>query len=311
MSTRYFVRRLMQLIPVLFGITILVFLLLHLVPGDPARALLGPRVPQEVVDALREEWGLDDPLPEQFALYIGRLLKGDLGESLAYSVPAAELIVGRIFPTVLLLLFATGLTLIITVPLATLAAANDGRWPDHIIRSIPLLGLGMPSFWVGILLILLAIRTGWFPAGGYGTTLPEQLRAVFLPGLTIALAVAPFTIRSLRTALLEVLDAEYVTTARAKGLSEWRVLWRHALRNAILPMVTVLGLSIGWLVGNTLVIEKVFALPGLGSLMIDAILERDFPVVQALALIFAVVVVLVNLATDVIRASLDPRTRLT
>ena len=169
----------------------------------------------------------------------------------------------------------------------------------------------MPSFWLGIILILLlALRLGWFPVGGYGRTPTEILRALFLPGLTVAIAIAPFTIRSLRAALIDVLEADFIDTARAKGLTERRVLFAHGLRNAIIPTVTVLGVSIGWLVGNTLVVEKVFAIPGLGALMIDAVLERDFPVVQALALIFGILVVIVNLLADLVRAALDPRIKL-
>ena len=307
----YLLRRLVQLVPVVLGITILVFLLLHLVPGDPARAMLGPRAPAEEVQALRERWGLEEPLPAQFALYIQRLLQADLGRSLSYGIPAVDLIGSRALPTLLLVTFAAALTVVISIPLATIAAIQVNRWPDYVVRAIPLIGLGMPSFWVGILLILvLAIGTGWFPAGGYGTTAPEQLRALFLPSLTIALSIMAFMVRSLRISLIEVMESDYITTARAKGLSDRGVLVRHGLRNAILPAITVLGLNIGWLVGNTLVIEKVFALPGLGALMIDAIVNRDFPVVQALALLFGLLVVLVNVLADVTRASLDPRIRL-
>lgn len=304
----YAARRLLQMIPVVIGMTLLVFLMIHLVPGDPARSMLGPRAPEAAVLELRQRWGLDEPLPAQFGQFVGRLARGDLGESLSYGVPVTELIAGRVLPTLLLLLYAVILVSLITVPLAALVAANKGSWIDHLVRVVPLVGLGMPSFWLGIVLILLlALRLGWFPVGGYGRSPTEILRALFLPGLTVAVAIAPFTIRSLRAALLDVLGADFIDTARAKGLSERRVLLVHGLRNAIIPTVTVLGVSIGWLVGNTLVVEKVFAIPGLGALMIDAVLERDFPVVQALALIFGILVVLVNLVADLARAALDPR----
>jgi peptide/nickel transport system permease protein len=308
---RYAVRRLLQMIPVVIGMTLLVFLMIHLVPGDPARSMLGPRAPEAAVLELRQRWGLDEPLPAQFGQFVSRLARGDLGESLSYGVPVTELIAGRVLPTLLLLLYAVMLVSLITIPLAALVAAHKGSWIDHLVRVVPLVGLGMPSFWLGIILILLlALRLGWFPVGGYGRTPAEVMRALFLPGLTVAIAIAPFTIRSLRAALLDVLEADFIDTARAKGLSERRVLLVHGLRNAIIPTVTVLGVSIGWLVGNTLVVEKVFAIPGLGALMIDAVLERDFPVVQALALIFGILVVLVNLIADLARAALDPRIKL-
>ena len=307
----YAVRRLLKMIPVVIGMMLLVFLMIHLVPGDPARSMLGPRAPEEAVQELRQRWGLDAPLPAQFGQFVGRLARGDLGESLSYGVPVTELIAGRVLPTLLLLLYAVVLVMLITIPLATLVASNKGSWIDHLVRIIPLVGLGMPSFWLGIILILLlALRLGWFPVGGYGRTPTEILRALFLPGLTVAIAIAPFTIRSLRAALIDVLEADFIDTARAKGLTERRVLFAHGLRNAIIPTVTVLGVSIGWLVGNTLVVEKVFAIPGLGALMIDAVLERDFPVVQALALIFGILVVIVNLLADLVRAALDPRIKL-
>lgn len=303
--------RLLQLIPILLGISILVFLLVHLIPGDPARVLLGPHAPESVVRALDQKWGLDQPLPAQFARFLGGLLHGDVGDSLTYRIPAGPLIGSRIEPTIWLLAAAALLTLVITLPLATIAATHPNRLVDHVIRVVPLVGLGMPAFWLGImLLLLLSLTTGWFPVGGFGTDVPSHLRGIFLPALTVALGILPITIRSLRAAILEVLGADYVVTARAKGLSEGRVLTAHVLRNAIIPAITVLGLNIGWLVGNTLVVEKVFALPGIGALMVDSILSRDFPVVQGIALVFAVLVVLVSLTTDLVRSALDPRMRL-
>jgi peptide/nickel transport system permease protein len=307
----YAARRIMQMIPVVVGMTLIVFLMIHLVPGDPARSMLGPRAPESEVIELRQRWGLDEPLPVQFGQFVGRLARGDLGDSLSYGVPVEELIAGRVLPTLLLIFYAVVLVSLISIPLAALVAANKGSWIDHLVRVIPLVGLGMPSFWLAIILILLlALRLGWFPVGGYGRTPTEILRALFLPGLTIAIAIAPFTIRSLRAALLDVLESDFIDTARAKGLSERRVLLAHGMRNAVIPTVTVLGVSIGWLVGNTLIVEKVFAIPGLGALMIDAVLERDFPVVQALALIFGILVVVVNLVADLVRAALDPRIKL-
>src|SRR5262245_37440781 len=191
------------MIPVVVGMTMIVFLLLHLVPGDPARAMLGPRAPEAAVEELRQRWGLDQPLPAQFAQFVGRLARGDLGDSLSYQVPVEELIAPRVLPTVLLIVYAVVLVSLITIPLSTIVAANKGGWLDHVVRTIPLVGLGMPSFWLAIMLILFfALQLHWFPVGGYGKTPLQILRALFLPALTVAIAIAPFTIRSLRTALI-------------------------------------------------------------------------------------------------------------
>ncbi len=306
----YVTRRLLQLAPVAVGVTILVFFLIHLVPGDPARTMLGVRATDQAVAALHHRWGLDRPLLAQYLLFMGRLLHGDLGDSLFYRVPTTDLILGRLPATLLLLLYAVVLSVLIAVPLATLAATNKDRLVDQIVRAIPLVGLGMPSFWVGIMLILfLGLDLRLFPVGGYGEDLPGHLYSMFLPGLTVAVAISPLLIRSLRASMISVLESEYVATARSKGISERRVLLRHVLRNAAIPAVTVLGVNIGFLVGGTLVIENVFALPGIGNLMIQAIFNRDFPVVQGVTLVFGVMVVLVNLTTDLVYSALDPRVR--
>ncbi len=292
------------------GVTILVFFMIHLVPGDPARTMLGVRATDQAVAALHHRWGLDRPLLAQYLLFMGRLLHGDLGDSLFYRVPTTDLILGRLPATLLLLLYAVVLSVLIAVPLATLAATNKDRLVDQLVRAIPLVGLGMPSFWVGIMLILfLGLDLRLFPVGGYGEDLPGHLYSMFLPGLTVAIAISPLLIRSLRTSMISVLESEYVATARSKGISERRVLLRHVLRNAAIPAVTVLGVNIGFLVGGTLIIENVFALPGIGNLMIQAIFNRDFPVVQGVTLVFGVMVVLVNLTTDVVYSLLDPRVR--
>lgn len=311
MALRYFLRRLLRMIPVILGMTIIVFFMIHLVPGDPARTLLGPRAPAEAIEAFNLRWGFDRPLHEQFVSFLGGLFQGDLGTSMSYNVPTTELVTGRFTPTLLLLGISALFAMVISLPLAVVAALREERTPDHVVRVIPMVGLGLPAFWVGILLLtFVALRIDWLPVGGYGATWPDRLIAMILPGLTVAIGIAPFTIRSLRSSLIEVMEADYIATARAKGLAGVRVLWAHGLRNAVIPTVTVLGVNLGWLVGNTLIVEKVFALPGLGALMIDAALERDFAVVQGMALIFGLLVVLVNLLADVVRASLDPRVQL-
>jgi len=306
----YVARRLLQMVPVALGVTILAFFMIHLVPGDPARTMLGIRATDQAVAVLHHRWGLDQPLPSQYLLFMGRLLHGDLGDSLFYRVPTSVLIQGRLPATLLLLLYAVVLSVLIAVPLATAAATHKDRLIDHVVRAIPLVGLGMPSFWLGIMLILfVGLDLHLFPVGGYGEDLPSHLYSMFLPGLTVAIAISPLLIRSLRTSMLAVLESEYVATARSKGISERRVLLRHVLRNAAIPAVTVLGVNIGFLVGGTLVVENVFALPGIGNLMIQSIFNRDFPVVQGVTLVFAILVVLVNLSTDVVYSILDPRVR--
>lgn len=307
----YAARRLLQMIPIALGVTLLVFFLIHLVPGDPARTMLGTRATPKRIALLHEEWGLDQPLPVQYWRFLERLVQGDLGSSLFYSVPAGRLVLERLPVTLWLIGLGTLLAVVIAVPLATIAAARRDRPTDHVVRAVPLVGLGFPPFWIGIMLLLaFALNSGRaFPVGGYGEGFFGHLHSMFLPALTVALAISPILIRSLRASLLEVLESDFVATARSKGLPERRVLIRHALRNALISMVTVLGVNIGFLVGGTLVVEQVFALPGIGQLMINSIFQRDFPVVQAVTLAFAVMVVLVYLTTDIIHALLDPRVR--
>lgn len=307
----YVGRRLVSLVPVIFGITLVVFFMIHLVPGDPAVTLLGTRATPEGVAALHKQFGLDQPLWRQYLSFLGRLLHGDLGTSFFYQTSVGGLVSGRVAATVWLLVAATVIALLISVPLAVLAASRRGSATDQVIRAVPLLGLGMPSFWLGIMLILLfALKVRLFPVSGFGDGPLGHLRSIVLPGLTVALALTPILVRSLRTSMIGVLDSDYVVTARAKGLSHRRVILSHTLRNAAVSSVTVLGVNIAYLVGSTLVVERVFGLPGLGTLMLDAIFNRDFAVVQGVTLLFAVIVVAVNLLTDVAHAALDPRVEL-
>ena len=307
----FIARRLLQMVPVVLGVTILVFFMIHLVPGDPARTMLGTKATPERIALLHKEWGLDKSLPVQYVKFMQRLVRGNLGDSLFYRVPARELIVDRLPVTLWLIGYGTGLSILIALPLAAIAASKRDAARDHVVRVVPIIGLGFPSFWVGIMLLLaFALNTGrFFPVGGYGTGFAGHLRAMFLPALTVAIAISPILIRSLRASLLNVLESDYITTARSKGLPERRVLIRHALRNAVISTVAVLGVNIGYLVGGTLIIEQVYALPGVGQLMINSIFQRDFPVVQGVTLFFAILVVLVYLLTDIIHSLLDPRVR--
>jgi peptide/nickel transport system permease protein len=307
----YILRRLVQAVPVVIGVTILVFFMIHLVPGDPARTMLGVHATPAKVAALHHEWGLDQSIPEQYKLFMGRLLHGNLGDSLFYHVSARSLIWERLPVTLWLIGYGTVLSILIALPLATIAATRKDAFRDQAVRVVPLIGLGFPPFWLGIMLLLaLGLHLGrLFPVGGYGEGLTGHLHSMFLPALTVALGIAPILIRSLRASLLQVLESEYITTARSKGIPERRVLLRHALRNAVSSTVSVLGVNIGFLVGGTVVIEQVFALPGIGQLMLNSIFQRDFPVVQGVTLVFGIMVVLVYLTTDVVHSLLDPRVR--
>ena len=308
---RYAVTRLAHSVPVVFGVTIVTFLLLHLIPGDPARKLVGPHAGPAAVAAVRRQLGLDGSLVNQFGVFLSRLAHGDTGRSFFYGVSTRSLVISRLSVTAALVGLAALFCVILTLPLATLAAVHKDRLADHVIRVIPLVGLGMPAFWIGILFIIVfSVNLGWFPVGGWGVTLGDHLRALVLPALTAALGIIPLLIRSLRAGVLDVLKADFVATARAKGLREIRVLFRHVTRNALIPTVALLGLNIAYLIGSTVIVERVFDLNGLGSLMLDAVGNRDFPVVEGVTLVFAVAVVALNLLTDLVSAQLDPRIRL-
>jgi peptide/nickel transport system permease protein len=301
-------RRLLQLVPVAVGVTIVVFFMIHLIPGDPALTILGIHATPHSIALLRSEWGLNRPLIGQYWLFLDRLAHGNLGQSLIYGVPARTLILQALPKTLYLIIYAAVIAVLISVPLSMIAATKKDGIRDHVVRAVPLLGLGMPAFLIGYLLIIIfAINLGWFPVSGYGTTFTSHIYYMFLPALTVAIALSPVVIRSLRAGMLSVLGADYVTTARSKGVPSRRLFVRHVLRNAVIPAVTVLGINIGFLIGGTVIIENVFDIPGIGQLMINAIFQRDFPVVQGVTLVFAILVVLVNLLADIAYAALDPR----
>jgi peptide/nickel transport system permease protein len=307
----YIRNRLVSLIPVLLGISFIVFFLIRLIPGDPAATLLGPHATPASVSALRSQLGLNEPLWSQYLKFLGHLFQGNLGYSYVYSSSVTGLIQTSLPVTLWLLVSATVFTVVIAVPLAVLAAARRNGLADNIIRAVPVVGLGLPHFWLGIMLILLfGLKLGWFPVAGFGDTLPTHLQSIVLPGITIAISLSPILIRSLRASMIDVLSSDYIVTARAKGLSASRVVLGHALRNAAVSSVAVLGVNIAYLTGTTLVVERVFSLPGIGEQMINSILGRDFPTVQGITMVFAIMVVVVNLLTDVTHAALDPRVKL-
>ena len=304
-------KRLLQVIPVLFGISIGIFSLIHLIPGDPADTILGNHATPQRSAEIHHLLGIDKPLLTQYLTFLNHALHGNLGQSFFTQQPVTSAIYSRLNVTLLLLGGGIIFSILISLPLAILAATREGSVRDQIIRVIPILGLGMPQVWTGLQLILLfGIKLHWFPVSGFGNTFLEHLRAIILPSFTIALTLSPILIRSLRSSMLSILEADYVLTARSKGIKTSRILLIHVVRNAFIASVTVLGVNIAYLVGATVVIERVFSLPGTGSLMINAIGQRDFPIVQGVTLFFAVAVVLVNLATDLIHAGLDPRVSL-
>jgi peptide/nickel transport system permease protein len=298
------------MIPVLIGVTIIVFLMVHLIPGDPAAAMLGDQATDVSVARVHKELGLDKPLYEQYFYFMRNLAELKLGDSIKFRVPVSSILFERLQVSLSLVAVTVLLTIIISLPLGILAAIKKDSILDNIVRSTLMVTMVMPSFWTGIILILLfSIHFRLLPVSGYGSNPVQHLVHLILPALTISLGLAPILIRSLRTSLLDTFRSDYIKTARAKGLEERSVMTVHVLRNALIPTVTLLGISIGFLMGGTVIIEKVFSLPGAGSLLIDSVSARDYPVVQAATLIFALLVILVNLATDIIYSFIDPRVR--
>jgi ABC-type dipeptide/oligopeptide/nickel transport system permease component len=303
-------RRLLGLIPLSIGISLTIFLLIHFIPGDPAEVMLGFRATPQAIAQLHHAWHLDEPLPVQYVSFVGRLLTGDLGVSVQYQQPVRDLLWSRIPETLLLALTSTLISVLIGVPLAALSALQRDRWPDILIRLVTIVGFTMPSFWLALLLMLL-LGSKWrlFPIAGYGNDFGDHLYHLVLPSVVIALSIFPLIVRTLRTGLLEVLRTDYVRTARAKGLGRPVVVFKHVLRNALIPTVAVVGVNMGYLLGGAVVIESVFGLPGVGYLLISAINYRDYPMVQAGALVLAMLFVLVNLLTDIVYRLIDPRIR--
>jgi peptide/nickel transport system permease protein len=304
----FVIPRLIQLIPVAVGITIITFFLIHLIPGDPVAALLGDHYTPAGAAALRAALGLNKPLWNQYLIFLGNLVHGNLGDSIYYQEPVRDLIFSRIEPTIWLVAYSAVLAALISIPLGMLAALKRDSIIDQIIRGFFLVTVAMPAFWVGIILILIfSIHFSIFPVSGFGESTPEHLEYLFLPALTIALSLGAILIRSLRNSMLAVLSADYVDTARAKGLPRRVILGRHVLRNALLSTLTIFGVNIAFLMGGTVIIENVFALGGIGQLLVSAIQQRDYAVVQGITLLIALFVILINLATDVAYGLLDPR----
>jgi peptide/nickel transport system permease protein len=300
--------RLLQIVPTFLLIGAVVFVLARLLPGDPVSAMLGDRATDEAVNRLRQQMGLDRSIWTQFVLFLRSVIQGDFGVSIAFRVPVTSIIAERLPVTLALTAMATLIALGLAIPLAFIAALKANRWPDFLIRSVFQVGLSSPVFYVGlILLTVFAAWLRWFPVGGYGETLPDILWHLLLPAVTLALSFSAVIMRNLRASILDVLNAEFVDFARAKGLSRRIVLFRHVLRNALISTVTLVGLHAGSLMGGAVITESVFAVPGVGRLMVDSIFARDYPMIQALTLVLAVIVSIVFLITDLVQMALDPR----
>jgi len=303
--SQYLIRRLVLAVPVIVGVSIAVFLMMHLIPGDPALAMLRgqPTVTEADVDRIRHQLGLDDPIPIQYLKYAGRALRGDFGESVHSHRPVLEMIGEQASATIQLALAAMVIAVVLGVTLGTISALRQNSWVDSLSMLVALFGVSMPSFWFGLLLIyVFSLRLGWFPITGQG-----GLERLILPAVALGMDFAAITARLVRANLLEVLRQDYILSARAKGLRDRVVVSRHALRNAMIPVLTIVGLQLGNLLGGAVVVETVFAREGIGRLAITAILSKDFPLVQGIVLLSAIVYVAVNLAVDMTYAIFDPR----
>ena len=304
-------KRLMMLIPVLIGITLISFLLLQIMPGDPASRAMGTRASPEELQAMRELWGLGKPLWVQYLYFLRDCLTGSFGISIFHKQSIIILVAERLPFTLAIVGYSTVIALLIALPFAILAAVNRGRLIDNAIRQAFVVLIAMPPFWLCyVLIIWLALGMGWFSTGGVGEGFLVNLHRLFLPSLVVGLSTAALIQQSLRAALIDTMKADYVDTARAKGLRGREVFLRHVLPNSLISTISIIGVRVSWIVGGTVVVEKIFSVPGLGSLLIDAIVSRDLPVIRGLTVFFAIMVVLVNLITDICYALADPRVRL-
>ncbi|MEA2525068.1 MAG: peptide/nickel transport system permease protein [Thermomicrobiales bacterium] len=325
----YLVRRVMHLVAVLVAVLIVVSVILRLIPGDPIDAIMAgnPGITEEDKTRLRDQLGLNDPMPVQIVRYAGGVLRGDLGDSLRTRAPARPQIVEKLPPTIELTVFAMIVAVLVAVPLGVVTAMNRDRWPDYLGSIVAVFGISVPSFLLGILLVLLlAVHWRVLPASGYGGSLTgaikelvtdgdidplkKSLRYLLLPGITLGVSISAYSARIVRSAMVEVIRQDYIRCARAKGLPARIVFLRHAFRNALIPVVTILGLQIGYLLSGAFVVENVFAWPGIGRYSVQALGWRDYPVVQGVVMITALVFLTINLLVDLLYVAIDPRIRL-
>ncbi|RFB85287.1 ABC transporter permease [Rhizobium leguminosarum bv. trifolii] len=308
---KFVLTRPLQFLPVIFGISIITFILVRLIPGDPARNILGTRATPAALASIRAQYGLDQPMWLQYVYFLKNLANGEMGKSILYKIDVLTLIVTRIEPTLALVVSSVVLSVLIAVPMASIAARNAGRAPDHAVRIVSTFGIGFPPFWLGLMLIILfSVDLGILPVSGYGATIGDKLSHLVLPSLTVALSLSTVLTRSLRAAMIEQLKSDVATAARARGMPERIVFWRHVLPNSLVPTINLLAVNIGWLIGGTVVVESVFALPGMGQLLVRAIFSRDYMVVQGVAMVFACATVLINFIADIVTVAVDPRVKL-
>ncbi len=302
---RYLGTRILSMIPVGLAITLVVFLILRLAPGDPVLLLAGPRPTPELIERIERKWGFDRPLHEQFFRYVSHLIRGDLGYSVMQRRPVTELIALSLPVTLELGLAGIGLAIAIGIPAGVVSAVRSGSWVDQLAMFASIAGISIPGFWLGLMLIYaFAVRLKWLPSSGYGT-----LQHLVLPAVALGTSSAALLSRVMRSSMLDVIRRDYIRTARAKGLAERVVIYKHALKNAMLPVVTILGLNLGYMLAGSVVLENVFARPGMGRLLINGILQRDYPVVQGMLLMLALSVMLANLLADITYVFLDPKIR--
>ncbi|MGE8206859.1 glutathione ABC transporter permease GsiC [Heyndrickxia sp. NPDC080065] len=302
---RYLIKRLITIIPILFFVSIFIFLFVHLIPGDPARLVAGPDASYEDIKLIREDLGLDKPLYEQYVHFIVNIFHGDLGTSLKTKQPVFTEIGMRFMPTFWLTLWSMVWAVIIGLIIGIISAKKRNKWQDYLGMFGAVSGISLPSFWLGLILIqLFSVKLGWFPTGGL-----DSWKSYILPSLTLGTSVAAVIARFSRSSVVDVLKEDYIRTGRAKGLTEGKVIKRHALKNALIPVVTMTGLQFGFLLGGSVVIETVFSWPGLGRLLIDSVSFRDYPVIQAEMLLFSLEFILINLIVDVLYGFLNPQIR--
>lgn len=301
----YLIKRLLSTIPVLIGISLLLFFMLRMLPGDPAQVLAGQMATPQEIENIRHQLGLDRPIYEQYAVYMSHLVRFDLGRSARTQNPVIDEIWARLPNTLLLAVVAIVLACLFGIPAGIISAVRPYSWIDYLVTLSALFGISMPVFWLGLMLVVLfAVILHWLPAGGTGSW-----QHVILPAVTLASFVVAFIARMTRSTMLETLSQDFTTTARSKGLAEIVVIVKHALKNALIPIITVVGLQFGFLLGGAVLTETVFAWPGLGRLLYDSISARDYPMIQGTILIFGLLYILVNLVVDLIYAFVDPRIR--
>jgi glutathione transport system permease protein len=306
MILKYFLKRLLSIIPVLVVVSILACGFVHLLPGDPALMMAGQDADAETIERLRRDLGLDRPLLAQYVTYMGKVFRGDLGKSLKSKLPVFNEIALRYPPTMILAVAGMAWSVLFGVFFGAIAAIYSGKWQDYTAMVLSVSGISIPQFWLGLLLIqFFSVYLGWLPVTGYTGKISELI----LPSITLGATVAAILARFTLSAFLDVLDEEYISTARAKGVSEQWVMWKHAFRNALIPVVTMIGLQFGFLLGGSVVVEMVFAWPGMGRFMIDAVAVRDYPVLQALLLLYSFHFVFISLLVDMVYALINPEIR--